>query len=270
MVFADLVRERVVGVRGDVGLGDVERGVHDRVVEVAGGALHDLHRAGTVDGFTGTLPRVPSRAAHPVGAEDVEQVPDGSAALRGAGDGERFEAGGPFGDEEAQLLALPALPPFATVAPRVRPEPPVDVAEMPGLADLSEPHRRQRPRRGAGRAARCLAALLVGDPPPLHPSAGTAEQPGGEADVRRSGGVRDVEAVARGGGRGVEAGDAEAVGQPGRVDGLSAAGGPVADAGGDERLALDVEDGPDPEGHHGLRLTYPECAAHRSAPFTVT
>lgn len=102
---------------GRVRLGDVERRVHHRVVQVARCALHDLYGHDALRGLVGPLPGVASRAAHAVRAQDVEQVAGGSAALGRAGDGERFEAGGALGHEEAELLAFAALPSFACLSP---------------------------------------------------------------------------------------------------------------------------------------------------------
>ena len=85
---------------------------------------------------------------------------------------------------------------------------------------------------------------------------------------RSDGTVGLVVAVVEGVGCGEETRDAQPGGEPFGGDG-SLQLRPGLDACGDERLALNIEDGSDAERQHGLRLANPEFALHFPAPVTV-
>lgn len=113
-VAADRLRQVLFGPRGFVRPGDVEGREDDRVVHVAGGALHDVDLLAAGGLAVRALPGVAARAVTALGAEDVEQVPLGPARraalpARSAAHRERFESGGAVGHPETEPSCLPRL-----------------------------------------------------------------------------------------------------------------------------------------------------------------
>lgn len=148
------------------------------------------------------------------------------------------------------------------------PIPPVHVIEMSVRTYTYEPHRGEARCDGAGRANGRLTGLLVLAQESDHGPTGAAEQPAREAHIGNAGAVELVVAVIEGVRCGEEAGDLQSGSESfGGDGGLQLR--PGLDASGDEGFALNVEDGADAEGQHGLRLADPEFAFHFPAPVTV-
>lgn len=147
------------------------------------------------------------------------------------------------------------------------PVPPVDVVEVSVRADADEPHRGEAGCGGTGPADGWLSGLLVLAQEADHGPAGAAEQPAGEPHIGNARTVRVVVAVVQRVGRGVEALDAEAGGEPFGADGRLQPR-PLLDTGGDEGLTLYVQYRAHAERQHGLCLADPEFALHFPAPVT--